>query len=273
MTEYWVSQKRYYCEYCRVWLADTNSARQQHENGTRHKHNVAEKLKEMRLKAQGAKIEADELQRHLALIDSVARKQYEQDVKAMAIQTESKLLSGLLDPSDNNKSNNKTASQHGSWNFQEKTGYYYQSQLRYYYDKNTGYYYGGDPPAWTKTPDIPENMKFENMTEIGLVNDGLGAYNSQQVENQINEPGKAENSKDKLVASKNPYQEIGGYKVPDLKNYGKGKDVLQRKLKAIQKRSRDWDRLPEEEKEARMRREAARLRVQKRTMANFGIQS
>eukprot|EP01023_Acetabularia_acetabulum_P050010 TRINITY_DN5375_c0_g2_i2.p1 TRINITY_DN5375_c0_g2~~TRINITY_DN5375_c0_g2_i2.p1 ORF type:complete len:367 (-),score=56.59 TRINITY_DN5375_c0_g2_i2:760-1860(-) len=272
MTEFWVSQKRFYCEYCRVWLADTNSARQQHENGTRHKHNVAEKLKEMRLKAQGAKIEADELQRHLVQIDNVARKQYEQDVKAMAIQAETKLLSGLFGP--NVTTTEPKAKKESAWNYDEKCGYYYHSSLRHYYDKKSGYYYGGDPPAWTKTPDIPENVYFENMTEIGLVNDGLDVSNMVQQSVEFEKFDKTENNQSKPVRlAKNPMAEIGGYKVPDLRNYGKGKDVVQRKLKGIQKKSRDWEKLPEEEKEARLRREAARLRVQKRTMASFGFQT
>ncbi|XP_038215012.1 WW domain-binding protein 4 [Zerene cesonia] len=40
MTEYWKSQARKYCEFCKCWLADNKVSISFHENGKRHKESV-----------------------------------------------------------------------------------------------------------------------------------------------------------------------------------------------------------------------------------------
>ena len=41
LAQFWVSNKRKWCEYCKCWLADTTAAWAVHERGTGHKANVA----------------------------------------------------------------------------------------------------------------------------------------------------------------------------------------------------------------------------------------
>lgn len=45
----------------------------------------------------------------------------------------------------------------------EGSGYHYNAVHRWYYDTSTSMYYGGEPPTWTKVPDLPDDAKYEAM--------------------------------------------------------------------------------------------------------------
>jgi len=47
MTEYWKSNTRKYCEYCKCWFADNRASIDFHEMGKNHKDNVQRKLAEI----------------------------------------------------------------------------------------------------------------------------------------------------------------------------------------------------------------------------------
>ena len=40
MTEYWVSQSKYYCKFCKQWMADNKATRQLHDLSEKHKSQV-----------------------------------------------------------------------------------------------------------------------------------------------------------------------------------------------------------------------------------------
>ena len=39
MSEYWVSHKKYFCKYCKIYITDDEASRRQHESGLRHQGN------------------------------------------------------------------------------------------------------------------------------------------------------------------------------------------------------------------------------------------
>ena len=45
----------------------------------------------------------------------------------------------------------------------EGSGYHYNAVHRWYYDAASSMYYGGEPPTWTKVPDLPDDAKYEAM--------------------------------------------------------------------------------------------------------------
>ena len=45
----------------------------------------------------------------------------------------------------------------------EGSGYHYNAVHRWYYDTASSMYYGGEPPTWTKVPDLPDDAKYEAM--------------------------------------------------------------------------------------------------------------
>lgn len=79
MTEYWVSNAKYWCELCKCWLADTTTARANHERGTGHKLNMQRKLREMRKAAAEEKKEKAETEKALKKIEEAADKAFKND--------------------------------------------------------------------------------------------------------------------------------------------------------------------------------------------------
>lgn len=62
MSEYWVSQGRKMCTYCKCWIADNKASINFHEQGKNHKENVKKKLDELRRKGlSDAKKKAKEM--------------------------------------------------------------------------------------------------------------------------------------------------------------------------------------------------------------------
>ncbi|XP_066287990.1 WW domain-binding protein 4-like isoform X2 [Branchiostoma lanceolatum] len=52
MSEFWKSQPRHFCEFCKCWIADNKPSRDFHEKGKRHKENVERRIKEVREKSE-----------------------------------------------------------------------------------------------------------------------------------------------------------------------------------------------------------------------------
>ncbi|XP_078602215.1 uncharacterized protein LOC144876609 [Branchiostoma floridae x Branchiostoma japonicum] len=52
MADYWKSQPRHFCEFCKCWIADNKPSRDFHEKGKRHKENVERRIKEVREKSE-----------------------------------------------------------------------------------------------------------------------------------------------------------------------------------------------------------------------------
>ena len=76
MTEYWVSQARHWCEYCRIYIAGNKSSIAFHENGKKHKEIVELSLRDMRMRGRERRIEQSDLQKELDKIERNALKDY-----------------------------------------------------------------------------------------------------------------------------------------------------------------------------------------------------
>lgn len=81
MTEYWVSQAKFWCELCKCWLTDTPTAKANHEKGTGHKLAVQRKLRELRKNAEVEKKEKERTDTELAKIEKAAERAYQQDLE------------------------------------------------------------------------------------------------------------------------------------------------------------------------------------------------
>lgn len=73
MSEYWVSQAKFYCKYCNSWMGDNKPSRDHHNNSLKHKINVdAFNKKKRDEKFHGARSEYD-LKKQLADIEKAAQ--------------------------------------------------------------------------------------------------------------------------------------------------------------------------------------------------------
>eukprot|EP00884_Botryococcus_braunii_P002698 jgi/Botrbrau1/12429/Bobra.0229s0025.1 len=141
-------------------------------------------------------------------------------------------------------------------------------------------YYGGDPAAWILSPPLPKDALFDP------------AYHSkaeQPTPTVASQPGESKGQaafvRRQVSDADHPSAGIGGHRIPTAGQVGGNKRVGYLEDEAVQgsKKSRTAGSdgastsikgdtsLSKEEEEARQKREAAKLRVQKRTLAGFGF--
>jgi len=84
MTEYWISGAKFWCEYCKIYIADNKSSRGLHENGKKHKENMETFLGEMRVRNHQKELEQKDVEREMKRIEEAAERAYRKDVKAAA---------------------------------------------------------------------------------------------------------------------------------------------------------------------------------------------
>ncbi|KAJ3143123.1 hypothetical protein HK100_009622 [Physocladia obscura] len=96
MTERWVSNKKYYCDYCRIFVADNKLQRQHHESGLKHKGNVERHLSDIRKRDAEKKRTADETAR---ILDTVERRTLNLHPNLPATITTASFLTTKRDPS------------------------------------------------------------------------------------------------------------------------------------------------------------------------------
>lgn len=254
MTEYWKSNANYWCDLCKVWMTDKQSTRATHEAGIKHQELVQKKLRAMRINAVALKTEEKLVASSMSKITSAAERQFAKDKAAEAAYT---------------------AATVGSWAVDPGTGYLYNALHRYYFDIKTGMYYGGDPIAWTIEPNIPKaalyqspSPKPEGRIDGKATTQGVRRVNIARVD-----------------ASSHPLGGLGGYSMPSTGTIGGARGVggaataaaaattaasVKRKREELLKKLPP-KKMTQAEQEANSQREAAKLRVQNRTMKSFGL--
>ncbi|GJQ85261.1 hypothetical protein Trydic_g18495 [Trypoxylus dichotomus] len=79
--DYWKSQARKYCDFCKCWIADNKPSVEFHEKGRRHQDNVAKKLKFITKKSRREERESVKTDLILKQIESAALEAYRKDVQ------------------------------------------------------------------------------------------------------------------------------------------------------------------------------------------------
>ncbi|KAJ3178290.1 hypothetical protein HDU87_003602 [Geranomyces variabilis] len=82
MSEYWVSNKKFFCTYCRIYLQDNKISRQTHETGKKHKDNVAAYLRDVHTRTEEKGKANAETAAMMAIINQAASKQFARDQRA-----------------------------------------------------------------------------------------------------------------------------------------------------------------------------------------------
>mmetsp|Transcript_37092 Transcript_37092/g.148018 ORF Transcript_37092/g.148018 Transcript_37092/m.148018 type:complete len:245 (-) Transcript_37092:900-1634(-) len=80
MSEYWVSNARHHCKYCKVWIADNKIQRRQHEEGLKHKDNVERFISNMKEENQKKKQEELRKKEELFRINQAAERAHFHDL-------------------------------------------------------------------------------------------------------------------------------------------------------------------------------------------------
>ncbi|XP_075999890.1 WW domain-binding protein 4 [Genypterus blacodes] len=87
MADYWKSQPRKFCQYCKCWIADNKPSIEFHERGKNHKENVAAKISEIKKKSIEKVKQEERMSKEFAAMEEAAMKAYEEDLKRMATES------------------------------------------------------------------------------------------------------------------------------------------------------------------------------------------
>ncbi|KAL9971492.1 hypothetical protein ACROYT_G017662 [Oculina patagonica] len=80
MAEYWKSQPKKLCEFCKCWITDNKASVEFHERGKKHKENVQKRIEEVQKKGKEVSQAQKQLKMDLAAIEAAALKAYQKDL-------------------------------------------------------------------------------------------------------------------------------------------------------------------------------------------------
>ncbi|XP_048054689.1 WW domain-binding protein 4 isoform X2 [Megalobrama amblycephala] len=87
MADYWKSQPKKFCQYCKCWIADNKPSVEFHERGKNHKENVAAKIEEIKKKSVAKAKQEKKMSKEFAAMEEAALKAYEEDLKRLTAQS------------------------------------------------------------------------------------------------------------------------------------------------------------------------------------------
>ncbi|XP_056315183.1 WW domain-binding protein 4 isoform X2 [Danio aesculapii] len=100
MADYWKSQPRKFCQYCKCWIADNKPSVEFHERGKNHKENVAAKIQEIKKKSVAKAKQEQKMSKDFAAMEEAALKAYEEDLKRLAGHTSGESVCSAKAPAE-----------------------------------------------------------------------------------------------------------------------------------------------------------------------------
>ncbi|XP_006884681.1 PREDICTED: WW domain-binding protein 4 [Elephantulus edwardii] len=215
--DYWKSQPKKFCNYCKCWIADNRPSIDFHEKGKTHKENVAKRISEIKQKSLDKAKEEEKASKEFAAMEAAALKAYQEDLKRLGLESDisepsvSPVASTTPPTSTSNqpkeKKKKKKDPPKGRWvEGITSEGYHY------YYDLITG------ASQWEKPEGFEGNLKktvkpvwVEGLSEDGYTyyyNTETGESKWEKPDDFIPHPGDElsskikENVKDSLETSK-----------------------------------------------------------------------
>jgi len=155
MTEYWQSQARKFCDFCKCWIADQKASIEFHENGKRHQQAVKDRLRDIGQKGVREEKKTAKEEQWLKQIEQQAMKDY----RNKDLQENSDLTAKIFNEKREERETNwkeEISKEHRSKN--ESMG---QSKDK---KNETGLNKPG-PPSWgvpTKTSTVPPHNASKN---------------------------------------------------------------------------------------------------------------
>ncbi|XP_026874263.2 WW domain-binding protein 4 [Electrophorus electricus] len=87
MADYWKSQPRKFCQYCKCWIADNKPSIEFHERGKNHKQNVTAKIEEIKKKSIDKAKKEEKMSKEFAAMEEAAMKAYQEDMKRLQAES------------------------------------------------------------------------------------------------------------------------------------------------------------------------------------------
>ncbi|XP_045474326.1 WW domain-binding protein 4-like isoform X2 [Harmonia axyridis] len=97
MADYWISQERKYCDFCKCWIANNRPSVEFHEKGKRHQENVKKRLKNITKNSYKAQKELEKEDVAIKQMERAALDSYQRDIENNADITSAALNKKLKD--------------------------------------------------------------------------------------------------------------------------------------------------------------------------------
>ncbi|XP_971546.2 WW domain-binding protein 4 isoform X2 [Tribolium castaneum] len=81
MADYWVSQNRKYCEFCKCWITDNKPSVDFHEKGRRHQENVKKRLRNITKQSNQVQRTTTKTDATIKLMEVAAMEAYKKDME------------------------------------------------------------------------------------------------------------------------------------------------------------------------------------------------
>ncbi|GAB0098838.1 WW domain-binding protein 4 [Sergentomyia squamirostris] len=97
VADYWKSNGRKFCDFCKCWIADNKPSIQFHENGRRHKANVEKRISDISKKAAKDEKSKKKMDFELRKMEEAAMAAYAQDISRNADMTSQNINRTLME--------------------------------------------------------------------------------------------------------------------------------------------------------------------------------
>uniref|UniRef100_A0A8C9T0Y6 WW domain binding protein 4 n=1 Tax=Scleropages formosus TaxID=113540 RepID=A0A8C9T0Y6_SCLFO len=81
--DYWKSQPKKFCQYCKCWIADNKPSIEFHERGKNHKQNVTAKIDEIKKNSIEKAKREERMSKEFAAMEEAAMKAFQEDLKRL----------------------------------------------------------------------------------------------------------------------------------------------------------------------------------------------
>ncbi|ALC37927.1 CG4291, partial [Drosophila busckii] len=111
-TEFWKSNERKYCDFCKCWISDNKTSVGFHENGKRHKLNVAKRITDISRKSEKDEREKQKMDAEIRKMEEAAMKSYSQDLHGRYGDMTARSINTVMNATATSSSSSRV--QHGS---------------------------------------------------------------------------------------------------------------------------------------------------------------
>ncbi|XP_055839573.1 WW domain-binding protein 4 [Episyrphus balteatus] len=87
MTDYWKSNEKKYCDFCKCWISDNKASIAFHESGKRHKASVAKRITDISRSSEKSEKERQKMDMEIRKMEEAALRSYAMDIHSKGDMT------------------------------------------------------------------------------------------------------------------------------------------------------------------------------------------